>query len=109
MEKVTNNISQFLKKKVIVLAEDCTAEEAAKTMAHQKIGSVLVKNQKQIIGIVTDRDLTVQVLADQLDQSSDQCTIFGTSSTGEIWSYQCRGRAQNPGFLDWARALLVEQ
>lgn len=52
------DLQSFLDKKIVILPENSTIEEAAKAMAHQKIGCVVVKGRKHnIIGVVTDRDI----------------------------------------------------
>jgi CBS domain-containing protein/uncharacterized protein (DUF2267 family) len=65
MEGDTKNfdIKDFLDKKVVILPENCTVEEAAKAMAEHRIGCVVVKGRQKILGVVTDRDLTCQILA----------------------------------------------
>lgn len=41
---------------------------AAKIMKHQKTGSLLVKRNEKLVGIVTDVDMTRKVLAGEIDQ-----------------------------------------
>lgn len=58
-------LRNFLNKKTVILPENSTVEEAAKAMANQKVGCVVVKARHKITGIVTDRDLACYVLAEQ--------------------------------------------
>jgi hypothetical protein len=44
-----------------------TVFEVAKTLAERNVGSVLVMNRGHLLGIVTDRDLVLRVLARGLD------------------------------------------
>jgi CBS domain-containing protein len=55
-----------------------TAREAAKLMQSRDVGNVLVLEAEQLVGVVTDRDLVVRVLAEGLDP--DQARV------GEICS-----------------------
>jgi CBS domain-containing protein/uncharacterized protein (DUF2267 family) len=58
-------LKDFLDKKVVILPENCTVEEAAKAMANQRVGCVVVKSRHKVTGVVTDRDLACHVLAEQ--------------------------------------------
>lgn len=45
------------------IREDATAVEAARTMESEDVGSLPVVRGDELVGIVTDRDLVLQVLA----------------------------------------------
>jgi signal-transduction protein with cAMP-binding, CBS, and nucleotidyltransferase domain len=49
---------------IIMQASD-TATEAARVMRDEGIGNVIVYKDKQLCGIVTDRDLTVRLLSER--------------------------------------------
>jgi CBS domain-containing protein len=72
MEGDTKNydIKDFLDKKVVILPENATVEEAAKAMAQQRVGCVVVKGRQRILGVVTDRDLACQVIAENRSPST---------------------------------------
>ncbi|MFC9967045.1 CBS domain-containing protein [Nocardia ignorata] len=53
----------------VTLAPDTTAHQAAQVMRDSDIGAVLVGEEGQLRGIVTDRDLVVRALADRGDLS----------------------------------------
>jgi signal-transduction protein with cAMP-binding, CBS, and nucleotidyltransferase domain len=58
------SIQPFIHKKVIVLHDDATVEQAARAMREHQIGCILVSDHSShIAGIVTDRDLVNGVLA----------------------------------------------
>lgn len=53
--------------KPIVVGQELTIEEAAKKMQIQKIGSLLVCENNNLLGIITEKDLVDKVLAKSLD------------------------------------------
>lgn len=53
-----NSIQPFIQRKVIVLHEDATAQQAARAMNQHRIGCVVVSDHKgHVVGVVTDRDI----------------------------------------------------
>lgn len=64
-------ISEICNREVVIVQPDDTALEAAKLMRQHHVGDVLVvevRGGKHIpVGIVTDRDLVVELMAPQLD------------------------------------------
>jgi CBS domain-containing protein len=66
-------VGDICNREVIVIQRDETTLEAAKLMRQYHVGAVIVietRNGRQIpIGIVTDRDLVVEVLATELDNA----------------------------------------
>ena len=65
------SIGEICNRKVVVMQREETIAEAAKLMRDQHVGSVLIVNEqdgKRVpIGIATDRDLVVEVIAPELD------------------------------------------
>ena len=65
------SIGEICNRKVVVMQREETIAEAAKLMRDQHVGSVLIVNEqdgKRVpIGIVTERDLVVEVIAPELD------------------------------------------
>ena len=51
-----------------------TILEVSQLMAEKNIGSVLVKNGKEFIGIITERDLTQKVIGKGLDPKTTPVT-----------------------------------
>jgi len=66
-------VGDICNREVIVIQRDGTTLEAAKLMRQYHVGAVIVietQNGRQIpVGIVTDRDLVVEVLATELDNA----------------------------------------
>jgi CBS domain-containing protein len=65
------SISEFCVHNVICASRDTTALEAAGLMRHHHVGDVIVVDEvdgaKKPVGIVTDRDLVVEVMAGGVD------------------------------------------
>ncbi len=62
-------LRNFIHKKVIMLDVDQTIEEAAKTMRDEQIGSILVSEKGEPVGIITERDILYKVVAGGKDPS----------------------------------------
>ncbi len=66
-------VGEICNREVIVIQRDETVQEAAKLMRQYHVGAVIVidkQNNRQIpIGIITDRDLVVEVMATELDET----------------------------------------
>ncbi len=58
------SIAQLIQRPVQWLPPDATCSEAARMMRDENIGSVVVARNKQPLGMVTDRDLALRVVAE---------------------------------------------
>ncbi len=56
-------LSKIMQTKFKTIDQKATAKDAAKRMALQKVGSLLVEKQKKIVGIVTERDIVRNAVA----------------------------------------------
>jgi CBS domain-containing protein len=56
-----------------------SAREAARLMAHRKIGAAMVLSEGRLVGIFSERDLATRVVAQGLDPDS---TLVGAVMTG---------------------------
>ena len=67
------NVGEFCTREVVVIGRDATILEAAKLMRRHHVGDVVVidvrDNKKVPIGILTDRDIVVELLAKEVDLS----------------------------------------
>jgi uncharacterized protein (DUF2267 family) len=52
---------------LIILPPKATAHDAARAMAQHRVGTVLVGEGREIVGIVTDRDLSLAIVGGDLD------------------------------------------
>lgn len=60
-------IERIYNETVVTVSPDASVEEVAQTMFEESVGSVLVAEDGELRGIVTDRDLTVELLAEDTD------------------------------------------
>jgi CBS domain-containing protein len=58
----TSTVARIAVHAVVSLDAAASIEEAAKTMAKRRIGSVAVRERGQLVGLVTERDLALAVL-----------------------------------------------
>jgi len=68
-----------------VIAPTDTVVEAAKLMAEQHVGTILVGEQDRLVGILTDRDIAVRMVAEQRDY---ECTVQDVMSNGIKYIYE---------------------
>lgn len=61
------SLDRYRRPRLVVLHPRSSANEAARAMADNHIGSVLVTDDQQLVGIVTDRDIALDVVAAELD------------------------------------------
>jgi CBS domain-containing protein len=60
-------IESLLSRPVSTLPPHATCAEAARRMSRQNIGSVVIEENGAPVGVVTDRDLALRVIAEELD------------------------------------------
>ncbi|WP_254765797.1 CBS domain-containing protein [Salinilacihabitans rarus] len=60
-------VERFARSDVVTAAPDAPIHELATTMRESKVGSVVIVDDDEPVGIVTDRDLTMRVLAEHAD------------------------------------------
>ena len=53
----------YVRPRMVVLTPKASALEAARSIENNNIGAVLIQDKGEVVGIVTDRDLTVRSLA----------------------------------------------
>ena len=60
-------VRDIMSKEVCTLSKEDTIEKAARLMKDNDVGSIPVCNQDIVVGIVTDRDITLRAVADGSD------------------------------------------
>jgi CBS domain-containing protein/uncharacterized protein (DUF2267 family) len=70
------SLERFRRTKLVTLNRQSKAYQAARAMADNHIGAVLVSDPKGLAGIVTDRDLALAVLGHGLDPTSTSLSEF---------------------------------
>ena len=68
---------------ILVLPKDTTVREASRKMAESRVGSVMVVEKGELVGIFTERDALFRVLASGLDADA---THLGAVMTGNVVS-----------------------
>lgn len=65
---------EYCNREIIITGPDSTVTEVAKLMRHHHVGTLVVVEKKgeitRPIGIVTDRDLVIEVMAPEIDVAS---------------------------------------
>jgi CBS domain-containing protein len=68
------SVGEICNREVIIVHRDETVQEAAKLMRQHHVGDVIVVDDRNGIsvpvGIVTDRDVVVEIVATELDQAT---------------------------------------
>ncbi|GAE34304.1 CBS domain-containing protein [Halalkalibacter akibai] len=64
---MTQNISDIMSKDVITINSDQSIQEAATLMKNHDIGSIPVVKNGELVGIITDRDITLRSTASGQD------------------------------------------
>ncbi len=77
-------IEDLARSEVVTADRETPVAELAGTMVEENVGSIVITNNGEPVGIVTDRDLTVRVLAEEVDpadqvaadvMTEDLCTV----------------------------------
>jgi CBS domain-containing protein len=58
------NIGQLMNKQVIKVRSTTLIPEVAKTMKKENIGAMPVEDDGRLVGVITDRDITIEAVAD---------------------------------------------
>lgn len=66
------SLDRFRRPRMIILHPSSTAYDAARAMAEHRISTVLVGEGHTIVGIVTDRDLVLELMAEDQDPYTTQ-------------------------------------
>jgi len=85
---------------VIIATLDSSVLDAAKLMAEANVGSVIVKNGEQVVGIFTERDLSRRVVAAGRDP--------GATALADVMSSPVRSCALGEPVDDCAEKLTAE-
>lgn len=75
------SVAEVMTRKVVYLPEATMLDEAAQVMRDQGIGDVVVTRGPTMIGVVTDRDIVVRAIAENLPPTS---TSLGIVTSHEL-------------------------
>lgn len=79
-------ISEVMTRQVTVVRPDDNLQHVAQIMQDQNIGSVPVCDGKQLVGMITDRDITIRAVAE--GKSADQTQVSEVMSGQVQWCYE---------------------
>jgi CBS domain-containing protein len=65
-----NTVADVMTRQVTTMEATATLEKAAEVMRAQAIGDVVVAENDQVLGLVTDRDIVVRAVAEGLDPTA---------------------------------------
>ena len=77
----TTTVADVMTRRVIYLPDDTPLDEAAQAMRDQGIGDVVVTHGPTITGMVTDRDIVVRAIAENL---SPRTTTLSSITSREL-------------------------
>lgn len=99
---------EICNREVVIATRDCTILEAAQLMRHHHVGDVVVVEERGGIrvpvGIVTDRDLVVEIMAPAIDQA--------VITVGDIMTSELVSVRENAGVsetIEYMRAKAVRR
>jgi signal-transduction protein with cAMP-binding, CBS, and nucleotidyltransferase domain len=85
-------IGEMSIKPVVTIAPDASIQEAARLMRTKKVGALVVVSSRKPIGIITDRDITVDVVAAAGDPA--------TTTVSKVMHRNPRVLREDQGLLD---------
>ena len=71
-------VRDIMTQEVSALAPTATIAEVAQQMRHLNVGSIPLLDGEQLVGIITDRDIVLRVVADGLDPHLEQANLHMT-------------------------------
>ena len=69
-------VKDIMTRKPVSISPNATAKEAAKMMRKKKVGSLLIVDSEELLGIITDRMITIEVVASGLDVEKTKVRDF---------------------------------
>jgi CBS domain-containing protein len=79
--RMADKIADVMTPRPLTISPDAPVVEAASAMRDADVGDVLVVRGAELTGIITDRDITVRVVADGRDPNG---TTVGEISSGNV-------------------------
>jgi CBS domain-containing protein len=69
-EEIIMQVREIMKREFRSIARDATVRDAARLMSETGIGMLPVEDRKEIVGTVTDRDITIRATASGADPNT---------------------------------------
>jgi CBS domain-containing protein len=76
-------VSDLMTDKVKIISADATIRQTAQTMAAINVGALPVAQDRKLVGMLTDRDITVRAVAQGLDPET---TLAGQVMTTDVFT-----------------------
>jgi CBS domain-containing protein/uncharacterized protein (DUF2267 family) len=64
-----NTLEKYCDKRMVVMSSGTSVYDAVRALESNHVGSIVVEEGRQVVGIVTDRDLALRVIGYELDAS----------------------------------------
>jgi CBS domain-containing protein/uncharacterized protein (DUF2267 family) len=77
-------LKAYVRPRLVILGPEASALDAARAIENNNIGAVVVQDRGQVVGIVTDRDLAVQVVGHGLDAGATRLSDIMTSPVASL-------------------------
>src|SRR5690606_27683582 len=77
-------LKAYVRPRLVILGPEASALDAARAIERNNIGAVVVQDRGQVVGIVTDRDLAVQVVGHGLDAAATRLSDIMTSPVASL-------------------------
>ena len=93
-------IGEYCNREVVIAGRECSIEEAAIRMREHHVGNLVVveaEGSNMPVGILTDRDIVVAVVAKGLDPT--------TLTAGDVVSRELASVREDEGFFDTIRRM----
>lgn len=84
------SLDRYRRARMVVLHPSTSVHAAARAMADNHIGSVLIAEHQQILGIVTDRDLALEIVAPKSRHDPAGWLGAGIAGSSVTWRAQRR-------------------
>jgi len=92
---------ELCNREVVTATRETTIPEAARLMRDHHVGSLVIvemhEGRKEPVGIITDRDLVIEVIAEHVD--------FDTVTVGDIMSYALLKISEQESVFDTAQRM----
>lgn len=97
-------IGKICNRETVITAKDSTIPEVAKLMRQHHVGDIVVVRKRDgenvPVGIVTDRDIVIEVLAQDLS--------YDTVTVGDIMSYEIVTAREDDGIWDTLQQMRIK-
>jgi CBS domain-containing protein len=100
--KIKDKLDYETKPKPLTLLIDATVKDALDVMCDKNVGSIIiVRDNKTIAGILTERDMMRRVLHKGLEPAK--------TSVSDVMSINVRAANENDELIDWLRIMTTER